>query len=74
MFLSKTDYLKGMDCVKGLWLFKNRKDLVPPTDEALQRRFDIGNAVQEIARKRYPTGILVQSENHNVFEDALRTQ
>ena len=74
MFLSKTDYLKGLDCVKGLWLFKNRKDLVPPTDEALQRRFDIGNTVQEIARKRYPTGILVQSENYNVFEDALRTQ
>ena len=36
MYLSKSDYLMGLDCVKALWLKKNRKELMPEYDEATQ--------------------------------------
>lgn len=61
MYLSKSDYLMGLDCVKALWLKKNRKEIMPEYDEATQRRFDIGNQVQDLARDFYPGGIMVDA-------------
>lgn len=29
MYMSKSDYLMGLDCVKALWLKKNRKEIMP---------------------------------------------
>lgn len=59
MLLSKTDYILGMECEKALWLIKHHPELVPDADAMLQRRFDIGYEVQELARKLFPTGKLV---------------
>ena len=73
MFLSKSDFLMGVDCVKALWLKKNRKDLIAPVDEATQRRFDIGNVVQEVARLRYPSGVICP-QDEDIFQDATQTK
>lgn len=59
MLLSKTDYILGMDCEKALWLIKHHPELVPDVDVMLQRRFDIGNEVQEYARKLFSSGKMV---------------
>lgn len=48
-----------MECEKALWLVKCHPELVPDIDVMLQRRFDIGNEVQEYARQLFPSGKMV---------------
>lgn len=59
MLLSKTEYILGMDCEKALWLIIHHPELIPNIDIMLQRRFDIGNEVQELASKLFPFGKMV---------------
>ena len=59
MLLSKTDYVLGIECQKALWLIKHQPELVPDVDVMLQRRFDIGYEVQELAHKLFPSGTLI---------------
>lgn len=66
MYLSKSDYLIGLDCVKALWLRKNRKEIVPEYDDATLATFDIGNQVQDLARDFYPDGVMVEAESWDV--------
>lgn len=66
MYLSKSDYLMGLDCVKALWLKKNRKELMPEYDEATLATFEIGNQVQDLARDFYPNGVMVDAESWDV--------
>lgn len=73
MFLSKSDYMMAQNCVKALWLKKNRKDLTPEIDEATQRLFDIGNEVQDLAREFFPGGVMVPAENWNVINGSKIT-
>ena len=73
MFLSKSDYMMAIDCFKALWLKKNRKDLTPEIDEATQKRFDIGNAVQDLAREFFPGGVMVPAENWDVINGSKVT-
>ena len=74
MYLSKSDYLMGLDCVKALWLKKNRKELVPEYDEATLATFEIGNQVQDLARDFYPNGIMVEAESWDVENGSKLTK
>lgn len=40
--LSKTDYIKGLQCSKSLWFFKNRKDLKLSVDKKLESNLSLG--------------------------------
>jgi len=58
--LSKTRFVKGCQCHKRLWLETFEPDapeLVP--DAGLQAIFDSGTNVGELARARFPGGVLV---------------
>jgi len=56
--LSKSQFLKYIQCYKYLWLYKFRRDLLPEeTDESLQRIFDEGYEVEDYARKLFPKGV-----------------
>lgn len=58
--LTKSLFLKYVQCPKYLWLAKNRKDLLPEElDRALQRKFDDGMEVEAYARQFFPNGQLV---------------
>lgn len=74
MYLSKSDYLMGLDCVKALWLKKNRKELMPEYDEATSATFEIGNQVQDLARDFYPGGIMVEAESWDVENGSKLTK
>ena len=74
MFLSKSDYMMAQNCVKSLWLKKNRKDLTPEIDEATQKRFDIGEAVQNLAREFFPEGVIVPAESWDVINGSKLTK
>ena len=74
MLLSKSDYIIGLDCLKQLWLKKNRKDLEPEYDERTLQNFATGDKVQDLARDYYPGGILVDAETCDVFGGAAKTK
>lgn len=74
MYLSKSDYLMGLDCVKALWLKKNHKELVPEYDEATLATFEIGNQVQGLARDFYPNGIMIEAESWDVENGSKLTK
>ena len=74
MYLSKSDYLMGLDCIKALWLKKNRKELMPEYDEATLATFEIGNQVQDLARDFYPNGIMVEAESWDVENGSKLTK
>ena len=55
--LSKSDYLKAIQCKKSLWLSKNRSDLKPPLYEKTQSRFKTGEEITQLARNYFLGGI-----------------
>lgn len=60
MFISKSDYTKYWQCPKCLWLYKNRKDLIPEDLEARMAGVVAnGQAVEEEAYKLFPEGVAV---------------
>lgn len=57
--LSKTRFLSGCQCPLKLWFDIHEPRLAPPPDEALKAVFQTGRRVGELARRRWPGGILV---------------
>ncbi len=57
--LTKSNFMQFLRCSCELWLVKQRPDLVPPIDPALQRIFDEGNVVDAWAQKLFPGGVNV---------------
>lgn len=55
--LSKSTYIRGRQCPKALWLYKHRRDLMPPVDAATQAVFDTGHEVGSLAQQLFPGGV-----------------
>jgi predicted RecB family nuclease len=70
--LSKSRFQAGLQCHKKLWLKCFEPSLADPVDEIRQAIFDQGTRVGELARERYPGGVLV-SEDYTQQAAALRT-
>lgn len=59
--LTKSDYIKYLQCKKYLWLNKLRPELLPEeTDDNLKRTFESGFEVEEYAYKLFPEGVNVK--------------
>lgn len=68
--LSKSQYVRGLQCAKSLWLYRHRKDLAGPVDEFQQAVFDSGTAFGQLAMQRFPGGVLI-AQGHDDPEGAL---
>ena len=55
-FLSKSQFTRGLQCHKSLWLLKNRRELQQKPDASLQARFDSGTEVGILAQQLFPGG------------------
>ena len=55
--LTKSDYLRYIQCQKCLWLKKHRKDLIPDVSETQQAVFDQGYEVENLAKKLFKKGV-----------------
>ncbi|MFZ5562958.1 MAG: DUF2779 domain-containing protein, partial [Thermodesulfobacteriota bacterium] len=64
--ISKSQYLRGLQCPKALWYYRHRPDLAPETSPAQQALFDAGHEVGALARQYFKTGI-------EITEDYLAT-
>jgi hypothetical protein len=69
--LSKSQFMRGLQCHKSLWLFKNRPDLRTPPDSFQQAIFDMGTEVGLFARGLFPGGEEIQYDN-NTFQQKIK--
>jgi len=75
MHLSKSQYMKGLQCPKALWLFKNRKDLATEPDQRRQNLFATGHRVGDLAKLLFPGGVEVeyrQSDYQGMIDETAR--
>ena len=66
--LSKSLYLKGLQCDKALWLKKYKPEVLTPPDVQLQAVFETGNLVGEEACKLFPGGKEVPYKSTGFFK------
>ena len=64
--LSKSQYLKGLQCPKALWFYRHRRDLYPEISEIKQRLFDSGHEVGKLAQVYFENGIEITEEYYEI--------
>ena len=72
--LSKSQYLRGLQCHKSLWLLKGKKIKPRPPDDFLQAIFNEGTRVGEEAQKLFPGGKLIEFEGSSFEEKINKTK
>lgn len=72
--LSKSQYSKGRKCLKKIWLFNFRKDLIKEPSTFQESLITHGNEVGELARHLYPEGVLIEEDHHDIDKAIIRTQ
>lgn len=68
--LSKSRYIRGLQCHKSLWLYTYEKDLREESD-AMKAIFKQGENVGEVARDIFPCGVLIPFPGVE-FDDQIR--
>jgi hypothetical protein len=64
--ISKSQYLKGLQCHKALWCYRHRRDLYPEIPEAKQRLFDSGHEVGRLAQAYFENGIAITEKYYEI--------
>jgi len=59
MFLSKSQYLRGLQCHKSLWLYKHRPELREKPDTQTESLFETGYQVGDLAKGLFLDGVEV---------------
>ena len=65
--LSKSQYIRGLQCLKSLWLYKHRADLREQPNAQTQSQFEVGHTVGELACQLFPGGTEIKF-NSNDFD------
>lgn len=74
IFISKSQFLKGLQCLKSLYLEKYHPELVPETDESQEALFQSGKEVGFVARGLFPGGFEISSEDIPIDEQIETTK
>ncbi|MCG2741586.1 MAG: DUF2779 domain-containing protein [Syntrophaceae bacterium] len=74
IYLSKSLFIRGLQCHKSLYLQKYRPELKDEVSEETQRRFDIGNDAGSLAQQLFPGGVIVPYEGLSHSEQLSMTQ
>ncbi len=72
--LSKSKYVAGLQCHKRLYLEIHSPELATEPDEQTQAVLDNGTNVGELARRRFPGGVLVDFGHSNLTGALKRTR
>jgi len=62
--LSKSSFIRGLQCEKSLYLYKHHYKLKDPTPSSLQAVFDQGTSIGLLAQELFPHGVDASPENH----------
>ena len=63
MRLSKSQYIRGLQCVKSLWLRKYNKEVLTPPDSSAEAIFSTGNIVGALACQLFPNGVEIKFDS-----------
>lgn len=69
-YFSKSQFTRGMQCSKSLYLYRAKTVPADPITPDLQDRFDAGNRVGVLAQKWLPGGVIIKAD-HTDPERAL---
>ena len=72
--LSKSGFLAGLQCLKRLYLECHHRELADPVEAGQQAIFDTGTAVGELARQRFPGGVLIEEQYFEHSQAVRSTQ
>ena len=62
--LSKSTFIRGLQCKKSLYLYKHHYGLKDPTPSSLQAVFDQGTNIGVLAQRLFTNGVDASPENH----------
>jgi len=62
IYLSKSLFVRGLQCHKSLYLQKYSPELKEEVSEVTQKRFDSGKDVGSLAQQLFPGGVIVPYE------------
>jgi len=65
MTLSKSQYIRGLQCHKSLWLYKHKPELKDKPDKAQESLFEKGYEIGEIAKELFPNGVEIEFDESN---------
>lgn len=72
--LSKSTFIRGLQCEKSLFLYKHQYRLKDPTPFSLQAVFDQGTNIGILAQELFPNGADASPENHfKMVESVAKT-
>ena len=71
MTLSKSQYIRGLQCPKSLWLYKNCPELRSKPDAQTEALFETGYQVGNLAKKLFPGGVEIPFEPSD-FDGMIR--
>jgi len=72
--LSKSQFIRGLQCHKSLWLYKNRPELREEPEADQQAAMDIGQDVGRLARELFPDGEEIVFELDKIGDNIQRTK
>lgn len=72
--LSKSQYIRGLQCPKSLWLHKLNPELRDAVDQGRQAVFDSGMDVGKLAQDLFPGGVEIAFEDGTLEEQIARTR
>ena len=69
--LSKSTFIRGLQCEKSLYLYKHHYNLKDPISPQLQAIFNQGNRVGELAQELFPGGVDASPSSHFKMQEAV---
>jgi hypothetical protein len=69
--ISKSSFIRGMQCPKSLWLHLNQPDERDETSDAQQQIFDTGHKIGFLAQQHFPGGIDASRGEHAQVAEAI---
>lgn len=73
-FISKSQYIRGRQCLKSLWLYRHRPEIRDEIGTAQQAVFDAGTDVGVLAQQYFPGGVLIPYDGFTLLEQMALTQ
>lgn len=71
--LSKSQFIRGLQCPRSLWLYKYKPELRQEPDEPLQAIFDAGHEVGKLAQELFPGGETISYAHSQLHENVKKT-
>ena len=65
MTLSKSQYIRGLQCHKSLWLYKHNPDLRDTPNNQTESSFNTGYQVGDLAKELFPNGVEIEFDSQN---------